>query len=140
MATSFIETGKDAEHLAWCEKIDSSLRDDAVGRYTRGWVVASKEYRKEIKKMLEQMEKEAPWEGEDMAELREAKWERALEEKLEKEGKILEDAKKSPKSADWKVKIAGALRAHITATNLWIADRLAMGHPSRVRNLSKEKL
>lgn len=75
-----------------------------------------------------------------MTELRGAKWERALDEKLEKEGKTLEDAKKSSKSAEGKVKIAGPLRAHTTATNIWIVDRLAMGHPSRVWNLIKEKL
>ena len=93
-----------------------------------------------LKKMLDQMEKEKPWGGEDVAELREAKWQRALDEKLGNEGKTLEDTKKSPKSDEWKVKIAGALRAHIAATNLWIADRLAMGHPSRAGNLIKEKL
>jgi len=101
--------------------------------------MASKAYRKELKKMLDQREKEAPWGGEEMTELREAKWERALDEKLEKEGKTLEDAKKSPKSAEWKVKTAGALRAHTTATNMRIADHLATGHPSRARNLIKEK-
>ena len=37
--------------------------------------------------MLDQREKEAPWGGEEMTELREAKWEQALDEKLEKEGK-----------------------------------------------------
>ncbi len=55
-------------------------------------------------------------------------------------GKTLEDAKKSAKSAVWKVKIAGALRKQTTATNIWIAERLAMGHPSHVRNLIKEIL
>jgi hypothetical protein len=75
-----------------------------------------------------------------MTELREAKWEQFLEERLKREGKGLEDARKERKSAEWKVRVAGALRAQTTATNIWIADRLAMGHPSRVRNLIKEKL
>ncbi len=129
-----------AEHLEWCEENDSGLRDDMVRRYTRGWAVASKEYRKDLKKMLIEMEKEGSWGGEDMAELREAKWEQFMEEKLKKEGKTLDDARKEHKSAEWKVRIAGALRSQTTATNIWIADRLAMGHPSRVRNLIKERL
>jgi len=129
-----------AEHLEWCEENDSKMRDELVRRYTRGWAVASKEYRKELKKMLVEMEKGTPWGGEEMAELREAKWERVLEEKLEKIGKTLEEAKKSPKSAEWKVEIAGALRNQTTATNIWIAERLAMGHPSRVRNLIRGAL
>jgi hypothetical protein len=40
--------------------------------------------------------------------------------------------------AVWKVKIAGALRKQTTATNIWIAERLAMVHPNRVWNLTKE--
>lgn len=92
-----------------------------------------------FKKMLGGMEMGTPW-GEELADLREEKWERLLEEKSEKAGKTLEDAKKSTKSAEWKVKIAGALRKQTTATNLWIAECLGMGHPNRVRNLIKERL
>lgn len=131
---------KYTEHLEWCEENDGAVRDELARRYTRGWVVASKENRRELKKMLIEKEKESAWGGDDLAELREAKWERVLHEKLEQAGKTMDDAKKSPKSTEWKVKIAGALREYTTATNLWIADRLAMGHPSRVRNLIKEKL
>jgi len=63
-----------------------------------------------------------------------------LKEKLNKAGKTLEEAQKSPKSAEWKVEIANELRAHTTATNLWNADRLALGEPNRARNLTKETL
>jgi putative transposase len=43
------------------------------------------------------------------------------------------------KGADWKVKIARRLRRETTASNPWIAQRLHMGHPSRVSNLINEK-
>jgi hypothetical protein len=42
---------------------------------------------------------------------------------------------RAPKSAPWKVRIARELRSRSTATNAWIAERLAMGHPTRVCNL-----
>ena len=44
------------------------------------------------------------------------------------------------KSAEWKVRIARELRARTTATNAWIAERLAMGHPTRVCNLIRENM
>ena len=42
------------------------------------------------------------------------------------------DALGAPKSAKWKMRIARELRTRSTATNAWIAQRLAMGHPTRV--------
>jgi len=38
-------------------------------------------------------------------------------------------ARAEPKSARWKVEIVRELRAGTTATNRWIAELLAMGHP-----------
>ena len=45
------------------------------------------------------------------------------------------DIERSPKGADWKVKIAKRLRKETTAKNPWIAKRLQMGHPNYVSNL-----
>jgi len=75
-----------------------------------------------------------------MTELREQIWAQFLMERIKREGKGLENARKEPKSTEWNDRVARALHAQTTATNIWIADRLAMGHPSRARNLIKEKL
>ena len=37
--------------------------------------------------------------------------------------------KDASKSAKWEVRIARELRSRSTATNAWIAQRLAVGHP-----------
>jgi len=47
-------------------------------------------------------------------------------------------ARREPKGAPWKAKIARELRTHTTTGNPWIAKRLNMGHPSRVTNLIRE--
>ena len=79
-------------------------------------------------------------EGAEYGELKEAKWERVLVEELKRERRSLKDAAGEPKATLWKVRMAGVLREKTTATNAWIADRLCMGHPSRVRNLIREEL
>ena len=69
-----------------------------------------------------------------MIELREEKWERALAALLRRARKTDKDALEAPKSASG-ICIARELRSTSTATNAWIAERLAMGHPTRVCNL-----
>ncbi len=127
-----------AKHLEIAEENDLRKREEFGKRYCRGWAVASKEYRKTLKRMFAQVEEPRGWGGRDLAELREEKWSDVLEGLLEREGKSLSDAAHEPKSASWKVRIARVLRATTTAKNGWIGERLVMGHPSRVCNLIRE--
>ena len=70
-----------------------------------------------------------------MAELREEKWDGVLAAVLSAVGKTRGDALRAPKNTKWKMRIARELRSRSTATNAWIAQRLAMGHATRVCNL-----
>jgi len=128
------------KHLMWCEEGEQKERDEMQKRYCRGWAVAGAEYRKELKSMYREMEGAGEAVGVEFGELKEAKWERVLMEELRREGKNLKAAVAEPKASDWKVRIAGVLRQKTTATNRWIAERLSMGHPSRVRNLIRDEL
>ena len=128
------------KHLEWCEEGEMGRRDELAKRYCRGWAVAGKEYRKELKSMFVEMAGEAEVSGEDVEELRQAGWEKVLEAGLVEAGKTADDAKREAKAASWKVQIAAELRRTTTARNAWIAERLWMGHPSRVRNLIRDAL
>ena len=66
--------------------------------------------------------------------------ERALTVLLKRADKTKGDALRAPKGAKWKVHIARELRLRSTATNAWIAQRLAMGHPTRVCNLIRGEM
>jgi REP element-mobilizing transposase RayT len=122
------------------EEGERKNRDEMQKRYCRGWAVAGAEYRKDLKKMYGEMEGAGEAVGEEFGELKEARWERVLVGELKRERKSLQDAAAEPKAMPWKVRIAGVLRQRTTATNGWIADRLCMGHPSRVRNLIRDLL
>lgn len=128
-----------ASHLEWSEEADISKRDELARRFCQGWAVAGSDYKKELKKLVMEDLKSPPA-GRDFQELKQDAWEQALVKYLARAGKSPDDAAKEPKAAPWKVAAAAHLRRTTTATNTWIAQRLAMGHPSRVRNLTKEIL
>lgn len=129
-----------AEHLEFSQENDPVLRDEVAKCYCRGWAVASEEYRAALKAAFaESAVVEGPG-GAEWADLRAAKWEKLLRSLMKTGGKTMADAIREPKSAAWKVKIARELRARSTATNAWIAEHLAMGHPTRVCNLIRKKM
>ena len=124
-----------ARHLEFSEENDPDTRDKTSRRFCRGWAVASEEYRRELKRAYAEMDEPTGWGGPEVAELREAKWEKLLSHAMISAGKSQKDALQDPKSAKWKIQIARQLRGSSTATNGWIAERLHMGHPTRVCNL-----
>jgi len=129
-----------AEHLEFSEENDPSTRDEITRRYCRGWAVASEEYREELKTAFAENETSVSPGGTEWADLREAGWEKRLSSLLRSAGKTAKDTEKDAKSAVWKVKIVRELCAISTATNGWIAENLAMGHPTRVCNLIHRKM
>ncbi len=124
-----------SEYLETVEEADATKYEELAKRYCSGWALASAEYRKEIKKLYAEIPEMADWQGADVRELREGKWEAALEKHLKRAGKTTHDVVGAAKSAPWKVWIARELKRTTTATNPWIARSLAMGHPSRIPNL-----
>ena len=132
--------GQYARQLEFAEESDPAARDSLARRYCHGWAVASEEYRQNLREIYAELEEPEGWGGREVAELREEKWERALAALLRRAGKTKGDALRAPKSAKWKVCIARELRSRSTATNAWIAERLAMGHPTRVCNLIRQDM
>ena len=108
-------------------------RKDALERtYCRGWALASKTYKKQLREEFNRMEVARDWGGSELRELNQGKWENVVLEELRSKGKNEGDVAGDPKGAAWKIEIARRLRKETSASNPWIAGRLNMGHPSRV--------
>ena len=73
-------------------------------------------------------------EGVDLKELNEVRWEQIVQAEMKRLKKKEDAIAQDPKGADWKVRIAKRLRKETTGNNLWIAERLQMGHPNYVSN------
>lgn len=123
------------ERLKLVDENDPAQREKLYKRYCRGWFLGSAKAKKELADDLVESEPLVDWEGVDLKELNEARWERVVCEEMARQRKTGTDITGSPKGADWKVRIAKKLRKETTAKNPWIAERLGMGHPNYVSNL-----
>lgn len=103
--------------------------------YCWGWYQGSAEGKRALAKKVAAGSEVTDWEGVDRRELNEARWEAVVVEELKARGIAESEIVESPKGAYWKVEITLRLRAETTASNPWIAERLHMGHPSRITNL-----
>ncbi len=127
------------EHLELSEAKDPRERDKLMKRYCRGWFIGSKEAKTALAKDLTEQHPQVVWEGSDLQELNQAQWEQLVVGELKRQRKNEKSVTDEAKGACWKIKIARALRKQTTANNRWIAERLCMGHPSRVSNLISNK-
>lgn len=123
-----------AESLGSNRDLYSESMNEQAEQYIRGWFIGSKEDRHALEKELLRKNPDVEWEGTDLRELNEMKWENLVLDELKRQGKTETDLVDSPKGADWKTRIALKLRSETTASNPWISTRLNMGHPSRISN------
>jgi REP element-mobilizing transposase RayT len=128
-----------AAHLELCEEQDPDQRAALMKRYCRGWFIGDKEEKKALAEELNQRHKNVDWEGIDLKEIKIAQWEALTTKALKKCNKGESDIEVDAKGAEWKTEIALLLRTQSTASNPWIAERLNMGHPSRITNLLRER-
>jgi hypothetical protein len=124
-----------AKYLALSEAQDPKQKEALMKQYCRGWFIGSKETKKALAKNTAKQHPDVDWEGANLQELNESKWELLVVHELKRAGKTKTDIANEAKGAAWKIEIAQVLRKQTTANNSWIAQRLNMGHPSRVSNL-----
>jgi REP element-mobilizing transposase RayT len=120
------------KHLALCDESDPKNRDKLYQNYCRGWFIGSKKAKKELADELNRHVPGVDWEGVDLKELNESKWESFVVKELKKIKKTQKHIDEDLKGAAWKIETAKKVRKHTTASNPWLAQRLNMGHPSRV--------
>jgi hypothetical protein len=105
------------------------------GSFSRGWAIGTAGWRNAMAREQEHHALAAEMLATEIAELKSARWQRALEAASHEAGKELCDAEHAAKGADWKVAIAGRLRQSVAAPYRWISATLKMGHPGSVRGL-----
>ncbi|MGH7957616.1 MAG: transposase [Opitutaceae bacterium] len=114
----------------------SVTRDDdrnLRGAYSRGWAIGTAGWRSTLARQYSHLALAPEMSAAEIADVKCARWQQALDAALEEAGKSLLDAKHAPKSIEWKVDIARKLRARVAAPYRWIAMTLTMGHPAAVR-------
>ncbi len=72
--------------------------------------------------------------------MRKERWAAALGKGMKRLRKTGEVVRNDPKSADWKVALAGVLKKQMLSTNRWLGDQLNMGPPAAVCRYVSEAL
>ena len=124
-----------------------SLRID---RMCKGWALGSQDFKKGLlaeeierkRSLVEEDEnldaEQERYDGKELREANELKWEQFLERGLSMLGKARSAILKDKKSEAWKILLAAAIKKHTSATNVWITGRLNMGIPQAVsQNVGK---
>ena len=75
------------KYLELQDEQDPKRKEELYRKYCRGWIVASKEYKKERQKEISNDYPDVEWEGVGMSDLKEAKWESLLKKELKSLGK-----------------------------------------------------
>jgi REP element-mobilizing transposase RayT len=137
------------EYLAWLSVEPRVQKELLFDRMCRGWAIGSKDFKKgllsaEAERLkaeddgdVVELAKEH-YDGKDLREANELKWELFLERGLAYFGKDAAEIREDLKSAEWKVMLAAVMKRFTSATNVWITEKLNMGIPQAVsQNVGK---
>lgn len=100
---------------------------------SRGWAIGSHAWKQAVASAQRQRALERDLPRDEIRDLKEARWQAALDEGLSLRGKNRGDLFQHRRSPRWKVEMACMLRREAGAPYRWIAEKLQMGSPHSVR-------
>lgn len=102
------------------------------GEMSRGWAIGTAGWRKALAKTYSQMALHPGLEQKELRDLKEARWNDALDQALRESGKTLEQVEKESRRNRWKIELARELR-EAGVPYAWISKRLHLGSPDALR-------
>jgi putative transposase len=125
------------DFLAWQAAEGPAGKNAAYVNLSRGWALGSAEFKAKLIDDHGIAAECRAWEESGAGEVRERRWQQALERALGKLDLRVEDVRSGRKSASWKLAIAAWLKSNCDARTRWIAEALSLGAPAALsRNLT----
>jgi REP element-mobilizing transposase RayT len=100
---------------------------------SRGWAIGTQGWRKALAQEHTRLALMAGIAGDELRDIKEAVWRRALDAALQTWAKTQTDVVREPQKARWKIEIAAHLRRQSAAPYRWIAAALNMGNHESLR-------
>ena len=116
------------QYLSWLAESDAAQRELKFSEMTKGWVIGSAEYKKEVLEQQSEVLKTRSGASSGLGEAQEQLWWTYAEALLAKLGKSAAELEHDGKSAPWKVALAAVMRTRTTATNRWMSEHLHVGN------------
>jgi putative transposase len=119
---------KYVQYLSWLAESDEAQRERKLSEMTKGWVIGSAEYKKEVLEQQSEVLKNRPGASSGLEPAQAQLWWAHAEALLAKIGKSATDLERDGKSVPWKVALAAVMRTRTTATNRWMSEHLHVGN------------
>ena len=119
---------KYVQYLSWLAETDEAQRELKFADMSKGWVIGSTEYKKEILAQRTELLKNRSSATSGLKSAQEDLWWTQVEELLAKLGKSAVDLERDGKSEPWKVALAAVLKSRTTVTNRWLSEHLHLGN------------
>lgn len=124
-------------YLAWQAAEGPAGNAKAYTHLSKGWVLGSKGFKQALIADHKLLADSRAWEAQGANEIREQRWNEALDRALVSLRRTRADAQAAGKSAAWKLAIAAWLKTCTQARTKWMAHALCLGAPSALsRNLA----
>lgn len=124
------------EQRARDERTDPTIDEGMLKSIRRGWFLGSEEFRQELLEKFDSFSSSASPSDKKIRRHDEAEAERLIRTGMETLG--IRDLAGLAKGSSVKIALATFVKNQTVVTNLWIARRLQMGHPSRVSRYCTE--
>ncbi len=123
------------DYLAWLSGDESARKEQRFAAMSKGWIIGSAKFAKSMVRENQALIGGGRRMATAIRETRELLWQEELDNLLRNMRRTAADLAKARKSAEWKVKIAAAMKRRTTATNRWLGEALHMGGLHEVSRL-----
>lgn len=101
---------------------------------SKGWAIGTHAWKKALAKAYAQQSVPVGLARDEINELRETRWEAALEDSLKEKGKSVDDLLTKPWKQEWKIALAREIRQNSGASIAWLATHLHLGAATSLRS------
>jgi REP element-mobilizing transposase RayT len=124
-------------YLDWQAKEGPAGKSRAYVNLSRGWALGTTDFKSALVMDHALLASSRAWENVGAKEVREIQWSTALDKALKALQRTSVEARKSRKSAEWKLAVAAWMKSRPQASNRWLTDHLDLGAPAALsRNLT----
>ncbi len=125
-------------YLGWLQEDDAAKQQLAFARMSKDWAVGARSFKMELLRPHKRLEASLKRGDSGPRKVMEELWHERLSRYLDAVKKTARNIRADVKGAAWKVAVASAMKAHSTASNPWLAQRLNMGSPFRLSRLASQ--
>ncbi|HEY8994720.1 MAG TPA: transposase [Lacunisphaera sp.] len=115
------------EYLGWLAEDEPARQRQQFDAMSKSWVIGTVEFAKEMLLEHRELAGRGRQHAVELNLAREALWAAELKRELRRMHRTPEELLAAPKSADWKLELAAALKMRTTVTNRWLGINLNLG-------------